>query len=48
MPRPIDCITLINDLPASINTKLNILGILIPIDATPYVAIIILLFALEI
>ena len=39
MPLPIDCITLINDLPGSINTKLKILGILIPTLATPYVAI---------
>ena len=42
MPLPIDCITLTNDLPGSINTKLNILGMLIPTAATPYVAIIIL------
>ena len=39
------CITRTKDLPGSISTKLKIRGILIPTLATPYVAIIILLFA---
>ena len=34
------CITLTKLLPGSISTKLNILGILIPTAATPYVAMI--------
>ena len=47
MPRPMLCIKRTKDLPGSIRTRLNILGILIQTLATPYVAIIILLFATD-
>ena len=48
IPRPILCMTLTNDLPGSMRTRLKILGILMPTAATPYVAIITLFWLVDI